>query len=74
MKLKDLRAKIEQLYRPYPDGSVGKDMIDDLEVVIPIDERQIGPIANEKISSANRGFDWETRMFILWPEHKVKRG
>lgn len=68
MKLKDLKHKIDFLYKQYENHP---EIPDDLDVVITTSESSIGGRAKVNVRSANRGIDWEGGQFRIEPEHKL---
>jgi len=63
MKVKDLKAIMALL----------KDRDDDLEVVIPIEKKGVllGVSPHVKVKVVGRGIDWDSKLFIIWPEEKL---
>ena len=43
----------------------------ELRVCIPNNLPSIGPISVTNVISATHGFDWNSHMFIIWPENKM---
>ena len=68
MKLKDLKHKIDFLYKQYENHP---EIPDDLDVVITTSESSIGGRAKVDVHYASRGFDWEHNQFRIEPEHKL---
>lgn len=69
MKLKELKAKIDELY----NNSSSKERIDDLEVVVITSEANLGGRACSNVHHASKGFDWENYRFNITTEHKLKK-
>ena len=65
MKLKELKHKIDFLYKQYENYP---ERIDDLEVVITTKGHSIGGRPYAKVKYVNRGFDWEHSQFRIEPE------
>jgi hypothetical protein len=63
MKLKELKERI---------GYYSHESYDDLEVCIPNNKSgMMGGTPTTSVKSANRGIDWDSRKFIIWPETKL---
>ena len=60
MKVKDLKECLSHL----------KDRNDNLEVVIPIEKKGVllGVRPHVKVKVVGRGIDWDSSLFIIWPE------
>ena len=68
MKLKELKHKIDFLYKQY---EAHPEQIDDLDVVITTKGHSIGGRSHTHVKFASRGFDWEHSQFRLEPEEPL---
>lgn len=68
MKLKDLKHKINFIYKQYKSNP---EIPDNLDVVITTSECNIGGRAKVDVKFVGRGFDWEHNQFRIEPECKL---
>ena len=68
MKLKELKHKIDFVYKQYSNRA---DIADELDVVITTNESSIGGRAKVDVIHAGRGIDWERNQFRIEPACKL---
>lgn len=61
MTVKELKERLSHL----------DDRYDDLEVCIPNNKGGMGGLSVTKVKGANRGIDWDSGKFIIWPETEM---
>lgn len=61
MTVKELKERLSHL-----DGRY-----DDLEVCIPNNKGGMGGLSVTKVKGANRGIDWDSGKFFIWPETQM---
>ena len=65
MKLSEFKKMVERIEPEHAD--------DDPEVVIVLDEPQMGMVANTHVRSIHRGIDWERGYVLIYGNDKLKR-
>jgi hypothetical protein len=62
MNLQELKNEIDAI-------ALNSDIkLEHIKVCIPNNKGGMGSISATKVKSANRGFDWNSGLFIIWPE------